>query len=380
MDILIAPDSFKGSLSSVEAAQAIERGVRKALTGAKIVLVPVADGGEGTLDSLVIATNGHKEQVTVKGPLMEPVEAAYGVLGDQKTCVIEMANASGLCLIKDKDRNPMVTTTYGTGQLIKSALDAGYRHFILAIGGSATNDGGAGMLQALGMKLLDSRGGSIGKGGEHLARIAKIDEQEFDQRIQHCSFLIASDVDNPLVGPKGASRVFGPQKGATPEMVQELDQNMAHWADAIEKHTGIRLHDKEGAGAAGGIGGAFQAFFPSESRRGIDIVMEYAKLDEYLRKADCVFTGEGRIDFQTAYGKAPAGIAQAAAKYGVPVFALTGSIGNGIDELYGYGITSVHSIINSAMDLEAAIFCAAELLEFTAEQVIRTFVASKRMA
>lgn len=371
--IVIAPDSFKGSLSALEAAKAIEKGVKKARPDAETVLVPVADGGEGTLDSLVSATDGRKVQVNVKGPLLKTVQAEYGVLGDEKTCVIEMASASGLCLIEPSQLNPFITTTYGTGELIKKALDNGFRKFILAIGGSATNDGGAGMLQALGVKLLDADGQSIRFGGGALRELAQIDASEFDTRIAESEFLIASDVQNPLVGRHGASYVFGPQKGATLEMVEQLDQNLEHYADLVEKLTGIRLHEMPGAGAAGGIGGAFQAFFPSEMRRGIDIVVEYTGLKEKLIGAECVFTGEGQIDFQTASGKTPMGVAQEAKKHGIPVFALAGSIGQGIDILYEHGITSVHSIVNGPMALEEAMNRGAELLERTAEQVIRTY-------
>jgi len=376
MKIVIAPDSFKGSLTAVEAAQAIERGVKKVSQSIKTVLVPVADGGEGTMDSLVAATNGRMVEVSVKGPLLDFVQAAYGVLGDGQTCVIEMASASGLCLIDSTRRNPLLTTTFGTGQLIKKALDDGCRKFILAIGGSATNDGGIGMLQALGMQLLDSDGKAIGYGGGELSRIVQIDDQDFDSRIADCEFLIASDVQNPLIGKDGASYVFGPQKGATPQMVEMLDQNLSHWADLVETKTGIRLHDKPGAGAAGGIGGAFQAFFPSETKRGIDIVIEYTGLADKLTNAECAFTGEGQIDFQTASGKTPMGVAEEAKKKGIPVFALAGSIGKDIDVLYEHGITSVHSIVNAPMTLQEAIIGGSVLLEDTAEQVMRTYLAS----
>lgn len=377
MKIVIAPDSFKGSLSALDAAKAIEKGVKKACPNASTVLVPSADGGEGTADSLVAATNGRVVDVTVSGPLMNPVKASYGILGDQTTCVIEMACASGLNLIAPSERNPIVTTTYGTGELIKKALDDGCRNFILAVGGSATNDGGAGMLQALGVKLLDSEGEPVGPGGGELSRIRMIDDSDFDKRIKEASFLIASDVQNPFIGPNGASYVFGPQKGATPEMVEALDRNLAHWADLIERKTGIRLHEKPGAGAAGGIGGAFQAFFPAETKRGIDIVIEYTGLREKLAGADCVFTGEGQTDFQTASGKTPMGIAQEAKKLNIPVFVLAGSVGKGIDQLYEHGVSSVHSIIHTPMSLEEAMERGAELLEFTAEQVMRTFMATK---
>ena len=376
--IVIAPDSFKGSLSALKAAEAIERGVKKAAPDAQTVLVPVADGGEGTLDSLVSATDGRKVQVKVKGPLLEPVQAEYGVLGDGETCVIEMACASGLCLLEPLRLNPMITTTYGTGELIKKALDDGCRKFILAIGGSATNDGGAGMLQALGMKLLDREGQSIQVGGGALRELAKIDASDFDARIADSDFLIASDVQNPLIGKEGASYVFGPQKGATAEMVDQLDRNLKHFADLVEKQTGIRLHDMAGAGAAGGIGGAFQAFFPSKMSRGIDIVIEYTGLKEKLIGAECVFTGEGQMDDQTASGKTPMGVAQAAKREGIPVFALAGSVGQGIDVLYEHGITSVHSIINGPMALDVAMNRGAELLEQTAEQVTRTYMSCKK--
>ncbi|RKD22833.1 glycerate kinase [Ammoniphilus oxalaticus] len=372
MKIIIAPDSFKGSASAPEVAVAIERGVKNALPQAETVLVPVADGGEGTMDSLVSATGGHFVEVTVKGPLQAPVQAAFGVLGDGVTCVIEMASASGLYLVSDAERDPLKATTYGTGELIKKALDDGYRRFILAIGGSATNDGGVGMLQALGLQVFDQQGAAVGYGGGVLDQIQQIDQSGWDPRIAKSEFLIASDVQNPLVGPDGASYVFGPQKGATPEMVKQLDHNLKHWADLVEREKGVRLHDLPGAGAAGGIGGAFQAFFPSEMKRGIDIVIEFTKLEEKMQGAHLVFTGEGQIDYQTASGKTPMGVAQAAQKQGIPVVVIAGSIGEGIDTLYQYGITSIHSLVNAPMSLEDAMTRAEELLEQRAEQIIRT--------
>ncbi|MFY0542641.1 glycerate kinase [Brevibacillus sp. H7] len=378
MNIVIAPDSFKGSVSAMEAAVAMEKGIKKCLPDAQTFLVPVADGGEGTMDSLVAATKGQKMEVTVVGPLHTQVKAEYGVLGDGKTCVIEMASASGLTLVPADLRNPMMTTTFGTGQLIKKALDEGYRQFILAIGGSATNDGGIGMLQALGLQLLDSTGKPVGFGGAEVQRIAVIDDSTWDTRIAEATFVIASDVQNPLIGPNGASRVFGPQKGATPEMVELLDRHLNHWADLVEAKTGVRLHDRPGAGAAGGIGGAFQAFFPAAMERGIDIVIRYTGLREVLQKADLVFTGEGQIDFQTASGKTPMGVAQEAQKAGIPTFVLAGSIGQGIEELYQYGIQSIHSIVNGPMTLEEAMERAPELLAQKAEQVLRTYLAKGR--
>lgn len=374
LKIVIATDSFKGSLSSVEAGQAIAEGVRRYLPDSEIVIVPIADGGEGTMESLVTATQGRKNNVLVTGPLGQSVEAAYGCLGDGRTCVIEMASASGLGLVPESGLNPMVTTTYGTGELIKHALDHGFRHFILALGGSATNDGGVGMLQALGMRVLDSRGNSVGFGGEALKDIATIDSTTWDSRIAESSFLIASDVQNPLIGPMGASHVFGPQKGATPEMVALLDNYLRHFADLVATTHHIRLHNLPGAGAAGGIGAAFQAFFPSRMQRGIDVVMEYVGLRKTLKHADVVFTGEGKIDFQTASGKTPMGVAQEAQRYGIPTIVLAGSIGQGIDALYEHGIQSVHSIVSGPMTIEQAIANARQLLADRAEQVMRTFV------
>ncbi|MCU6797129.1 glycerate kinase [Paenibacillus sp. WQ 127069] len=376
MKIIIAPDSFKGSISASNAAQAIERGIKRYMPHAQTILVPVADGGEGTLDCLIAAAGGVKMSATVTGPLGAPVTAEYGLLEPDQTAVIEMATASGLYLIPSEERNPLLATTYGTGELIRHALDAGCRSFLLALGGSATNDGGAGMLQALGMRLLDSEGNSVGYGGGTLDRIASIDDSNWDPRIAESRFLIASDVQNPFIGPDGASRVFGPQKGASPEMVEQLELNLTAWADIIAIKTGKRVHQLPGAGAAGGISGAFLAFFPASIKRGIDIVIEYSHLRDHLQAADLVITGEGQIDFQTASGKTPMGIAQEAHKLGVPTICLAGSVGRGIEALYEVGITSVHSIVTGPMTLQEAMSRASELLELTAEQVVRTFHAS----
>jgi glycerate kinase len=378
LKIVIAPDSFKGSISAAEAASAIENGIKRYLPDAETVLIPVADGGEGTMDSLVLATNGHKVQVSVMGPLGQPVDAEYGWIGDGKTCVIEMASASGLCLVPSELRNPMLATTFGTGQLIRYALDEGCRQFILAIGGSATNDAGSGMLQALGLKLLDLTGRSVELGGGELGRITSLDSTEWDPRIVQSTFLIASDVQNPLVGIHGASHVFGPQKGADAEMVQILDNYLGTWADLVETNTGVRLHDRPGAGAAGGLGGAFQAFFPSEMKRGIDVVIQYTGLRKALQDADLVFTGEGQVDFQTTSGKTPMGVAQEAQRLGIPTIVLAGSIGQGIEALYKYGITSIHSIVNGPMILREAMNNSAELLAQKAEQIVRTIWVDKQ--
>ncbi|ARI78679.1 glycerate kinase [Halobacillus mangrovi] len=373
MKVIVAPDSFKGCLNAVEVSRAIQEGIKKAYSNAETVILPVADGGEGTLDTLAAATEGKKRRIQVIGPLGNPIEAEYGVLGDGETCVIEMACVSGLSLIPEGELSPLKTTTYGTGQMIKQAIDDGFSSFILALGGSATNDGGAGMLQALGLRILDKHSEDISYGGGELNKIDQIDSSSFDPRIKNCKFTIASDVQNPLIGPQGASAVFGPQKGATPEMVQVLDSNMKHWANQVERVTGLQLDDRPGAGAAGGIGGAFQAFFPSEMKRGIDVVLDHIGMFDALTEADLVITGEGQVDEQTASGKTPMGVAQAAKRKDVPTIVIAGSIGSGIDVLYKFGIVSVTSIVNKPMTLYEAVENAEELLELSAEQVTRSF-------
>ncbi|GAB3062530.1 glycerate kinase family protein [Virgibacillus ainsalahensis] len=373
MKIIIAPDSFKGSLTAVEAAESINQGVKNCYPDAETILLPVGDGGEGTMETLVAATNGSTKTVSVTGPLGDPVEAAYGILGEGETCVIEIASASGLDLIPKGKLAPLHATTFGSGELIRQALDDGFTSFIIGLGGSATNDGGAGMLQALGVHLLDEKGNEIGYGGGELGEINSIDSRKIDERISKSNFLIASDVENPLTGPNGASAVFGPQKGATPEDVVLLDQHLTHFADKVSKVTGMKLYDMPGAGAAGGIGGAFQAFFPGEMKRGIDVVLDFIQLDEKLKDADLVITGEGQVDSQTASGKTPLGVAQAAKKHGVPTIIIAGSVGEGIEVLYDFGVVSVNSMINRPMSLQEAIENAGELMELSTEQIVRSF-------
>jgi glycerate 2-kinase len=374
LKVVIAPDSFKGSLTAYKAAKAIEEGIIRVHPGIKTVLMPMADGGEGTMECLVRATDGNFKEVTVKGPLGEEVKARFGCLGDSKTCVIEMAQASGIDLIDRGRLNPLETSTYGTGQLIKEALDAGYRHFVLAIGGSATNDGGIGMLQALGIKLFDASGKEVCLGGKNLIDIKEIVDITFDNRIKESTFLIASDVQNPLLGENGATSVFGPQKGATPDMLIELEKGMENWADLVYQYTGMQLHDYPGAGAAGGIGGAFLAFFPAKMERGIDVVIKHSRFNDALDSANLVLTGEGEVDHQTASGKTPMGVAQAANEQGIPTIVLAGKVGEKIESLYQYGIQSVHSIVNGPMTLGEAIEMAPVLLTKETEQVMRTFL------
>lgn len=376
MKVVIAPDSFKGSLRAADVALAIQTGVKRCLPQADTVLLPAADGGEGTLDSLT-RFGGTKVPITVTGPLGEPVAAEFGIMRTGTEGVIELASASGLERLPSDGKDPLRATTYGTGELIRHALDAGCRKFIIAIGGSATNDGGAGLLQALGFRLLDQEGAEIGPGGGELHRIAAIDDRQADSRLKEAVFTIAADVQNPLLGISGATAVYGPQKGVTPEMAEALEAGMRNWADRIAEQTGIRVHDLPGAGAAGGVGGALFAFFRAEMKRGIDIVIEQSGLLEHLADADVVITGEGRVDSQTASGKTALGIAQEAQKFGVPVLALAGSVGPGIDVLYAGGISSVHSIVNGPMTLAEAMSRTNELLEQAAERVMRTFVAGR---
>ncbi|MFD0958185.1 glycerate kinase family protein [Paenibacillus chungangensis] len=376
MKIVIAPDSFKGSLSAKDAAAAIERGIRKAGIESDTIKMPMADGGEGTMECLIQATSGTYISCKALDPLGREISSGYGILGDGKTCVIEMAMASGLYLVEEHERNPMLTTTYGFGQLIVSALDHGCRQFILALGGSATNDGGAGMLQALGVELLDHTGKAIGFGGEALSELNAITIDGMDARLKDCDFLVACDVDNPFIGENGASVVFGPQKGATSEMVEQLDSNLEHFADIIRQTLSISIHHEPGAGAAGGLAGAIKAFLRGKLESGVSIVSRFTRLDEAIAGADLVITGEGRIDSQTARGKTLSGIARLAQIHGVPVIVLAGSVGEGIELLYEHGIMAIFSIVNRPMTLGEAMAATEGLLEEAAEQVLRAMNVS----
>ncbi|RJS58490.1 glycerate kinase [Bacillus subtilis] len=379
MKIIIAPDSFKESLSALEAADAIERGFKSVFPGADYRKLPMADGGEGTVQSLVDATNGWIKEQIVKGPLGEPVEAFFGMLGDGKTAVIEMAAASGLHLVPVEKRNPLVTTTKGTGELITAALDAGAERLIIGIGGSATNDGGAGMIQALGGRLLDESGREIGSGCGALSQLASIDVSGLDPRIHHVKLEVACDVDNSLTGPRGASAVFGPQKGATDDMVRVLDQHLTHFADVAEKALGTTFRETEGAGAAGGLGWSLLAFLHADLKRGIDIVLEAVDFENEVQDADLVITGEGRIDSQTIYGKTPIGVAKAAKAYDVPVIGIAGSISRDSDAVYQHGIDALFSIVPGAVPLEDAFEHAAEYMERTARDIAASIKLAKTM-
>lgn len=377
MKILIAPDSFKGSLEAKEVAKAIERGIQIFDPSIETIRLPVADGGEGTLDVLVEGTAGSKYTIEVTDPLEGRVQATYGVLGDGQTVVIEIAEAAGLTLVSKKQLNPLYTTTYGVGELIRCALDKGYRRFIVGLGGSATNDGGAGMLQALGLKLLDAFGNDIPLGGGSLHKIKTIDQHQFDERIFESTFLIASDVENPFIGETGASAIFGPQKGATEEMVAILDRNLHHFANQIEGTVQQSIHHKKGAGAAGGLGGAFQAFFPSVTQNGIELVLEVLRFNEHVQNVDLVISGEGKIDAQTAYGKTPFGVAKAAKKHGVSTFLIGGIVEKPFDQLYEEGIATVMSITNKPMSVQEAMGNAAILIEEKIEQCMRLYFMNR---
>lgn len=369
--ILLAPDSFKESMTAKEVCEAMERGIKKVNENIKCIHVPMADGGEGTMQSLVDATGGEIYKLKVVGPLGSEVEAEYGILGDKETAILEMASASGIHLVALEKRNPLITTTYGTGQLIKACLDRGIKKLLIGIGGSSTNDGGAGVVQALGGKLLDKDGMELGFGGRELGKLATIDLSDFDERVNDIVVEVACDVNNTLCGDKGASNVFGPQKGATSEMIKVLDNNLRHYANVIREQLGKDILDVPGSGAAGGLGAGIMAFLNGTLKKGIEMVIEYARLEEKVKSADMVWTGEGSIDFQTQYGKTPLGVAIIAKKHNKPVIALAGRVGKDIEVLYDNGIDSMFSIINELTTLEEALAKGKENVEKTAENIIR---------
>ena len=371
MRILIAPQSLKGSLTAAEAGAAIAQGVHTIYPKAEIEVVPVADGGEGTVQALVDASGGTIIQKTVTGPLGEPVPAFFGLMGDGITAVIEMAACAGLPLVPLEKRDPRITTTYGVGELIMAALEYGSRHFIIGIGGSATNDGGAGMAQALGATLLNVQGTEITRGGAALTTLTHISTSSMDTRLQKCTIEVACDVTNPLCGPTGASAVYGPQKGATPEMVEELDNALAHYAQIIEQDLGMSIGEAPGAGAAGGLGAGLMAFLHAKLRPGAQIVFEAVGLEEQIRKADLVISAEGQIDAQTAYGKSVGAVAEIAKRYGLPVLAFAGSLGENYQVVYKLGVDAVAALPSSPMSLTYAMENAARLIRDAAERACR---------
>ena len=369
--IVLAPDSFKESMTAKEVCEAMERGIRKANSQIRCIHVPMADGGEGPMQSLVYATGGRVYSKEVVGPLGNNVVAEYGILGNGEIGVIEMASASGIHLVDSEKRNPLITTTFGTGQLIKACLDKGVKKLLIGIGGSATNDGGAGFIQALGGRLLDENGDDLSYGGGALAKLHTIDLSNLDERLKYVSVEVACDVNNPLCGKEGASYVFGPQKGATREMIEILDQNLSHYAEVIKEQLGKDVISKAGAGAAGGLGAGLMAFLDVKLKSGIEMVIEYANLEEKVRDADMVWTGEGSIDFQTQYGKTPLGVAMIAKKYNKPVIALAGRVGNDIDVLYDKGIDAIFGIMRGVTSIEEALVKGPENVEKTSENIIR---------
>ena len=374
MKIIIAPQGFKGGISGLEAARAIARGVLKAAPDAETVLLPVADGGDGTLHALVDATGGKIFTSTVTGPINQQVEAQWGVMGDGRTAVIEMARASGLAMVPPRRRNPKVTTTLGTGQILKEALERGYDRVIVGLGGSATNDGGAGMATALGARFLDSSGHALPTGGAALARLDRIDTSGVLMAIADVEVVAATDVTNPLCGPTGASEIFGPQKGASKEVVAELDAALLNLAKIIQRDTGHDVLDIPGAGAAGGLGAGLVAFAGAKIQSGIDMVFQVLDFDRHLAGADLVITGEGRADLSTVFDKAPVGVARHAQAHGVPTVLLAGSLGDGHEELYKHGVASVLCISDGAMSFQQALGRTGLMLEGTAERAVRLFL------
>lgn len=374
---VLAPDSFKGSLTAKEVCSAMESGIKKALPSAECISVPMADGGEGTVQSLIDATGGRIYELEVVGPLGDPVKSFYGIMGDEKTAVIEMASASGLHFVDEVTKNPLITTTYGTGQLVKACLDKGVEKIILGIGGSATNDGGAGFAQALGVSLKDKKGHELSFGGAALSQLHTIDVSGLDARLKDIRIEVASDVSNPLCGEKGASYVFGPQKGATPEIVRILDDALQHYSAIIKEQLGKDVAQTPGAGAAGGLGAGLLVFTNAQMRRGVDIIIEYTNLHEIIKKADYVFTGEGGIDFQTEFGKTPYGVAQVAKSENKKIIAIAGYLGKGIEPLYDM-FDAIFGIMPGVMTMPEAIKTATKNIERTTENIIRLLLINTK--
>ena len=371
MKIVIAPQSFKGSLSAREVAQAIAKGIKRVVPDAETIMVPMADGGEGTVEALVYATHGQIMATEVTGPFGEKVIAKWGILGDRVSGVVEMAAASGITLVLPDKLNPLVATTYGTGELIRATLDAGCRSLIIGIGGSATNDGGAGLAQVLGVKLLDEKGKELPWGGAALARLSRIDISGLDRRLAECQVTMACDVTNPLCGEKGASRVYGPQKGATEEMCQQLDEALRNYAEVIKRDLGIDVMEIPGAGAAGGLGAGLVAFLGAKPMSGIEMVSEAVGLTNYLKEVSLVFTGEGRMDSQTLFGKTVAGVTAKAKAFRIPVIAIVGELAGDYKEIHQHGIDAVVSIAPGPISLKKSLANAERLIADATERALR---------
>lgn len=377
MKIVIAPDSFKESLTAKEVAEAIKAGFETVFPNAYYDLIPMADGGEGTMQALVDTSYGRLIPCEVRNPLGEKINAYWGISGDGNTAIIEMAQASGLPLIPIEKRNPLYTTSFGTGELIKSALDYGVKHIILGIGGSATNDGGVGMLQALGVKFTDKNGQDIKMGGGELIHLAHIDLSSLDPRLLHTSIEVACDVDNPLCGKEGASCVFGRQKGADDEMIIKLDNALSHFGDIAYKILHKEIKSARGAGAAGGMGAGLLLLPQVSLRKGIDIVLNYTQLERHIVDADLVITGEGKMDRQSIFGKTPIGIAKLAKRYKKPVIAIVGSTGEGYEIVYHHGIDAIFTSIRNTKGLAYALKNAKQNISTTAENIARILEIAK---
>ena len=378
MKIVIAIDSLKGSLSSMEAGHAIEQGIRNVLPETKVLVKPLADGGEGTTEALVEGLGGDMVQVQVHGPLETPVNAAYGVIRKSNTAIMEMAAAAGIILV-GKDKRPLDATTYGVGEMIRDAITRGCREFIIGIGGSATNDGGIGMLTALGYEFLDAEGKPAGIGAGALYKVAKICDDKVMPELKDCHFRIACDVTNPLCGENGSTYIYGTQKGVTVELRDELDHAMGAYAQVVKAYNGTDYAKTPGAGAAGGLGFAFLSFLSGELLPGIELVLNAVEMDKAMEGADLVFTGEGRLDYQTAMGKAPVGIAKMAKKHGAKVIALAGAVIEGAQECNEQGIDAYFPILRQVVTLDEAMdpATARKNMVETTEQVMRLVAAVK---
>lgn len=371
MKIVVAPDSFKGSLSAQGVSDALTRGILRGCPDASIEAIPLGDGGEGTMDCLVAATGGQVHTAWVQNPFGQLIEGRYAILGDGKTAVIECAEAAGLTLIPEADRNPGLATTYGVGQLLLAATLHQVERAIVCLGGSGTQDGGAGLLQALGVALLDNQGQSLPPGGVALSRLAHIDWSGVDKRVAQIECLVACDVDTPLCGPSGTSRIFAPQKGATPAMVEALDAAMDNYAAIVEATTGRSIRDVPGGGAAGGLGAGLLMACTTRLTRGIDVVLDAVRFRDRLKDADLVITGEGRVDSQSILGKTISGVVQCAGELGIPTIAVVGSIGDGFEGLYDRGLTAAFSIVNGPMTLSEALQHSDALLVQAAQNIAR---------
>ncbi len=371
--IVCAPNAFKGSLRAPAVARAMAKGVRGCLPTALVEKIPLADGGDGLLDVLLDQEGGRLRDLEITGPYGTKINSFWGLLADGQTAIIETALAAGLALVGDADLNPMLATTYGVGELIGAALDCGCRKFIVGLGGSATNDGGMGMAQALGVKFYDVDDKELGHGGGELTKIRRIDTASLDRRLARAEFLIACDVDNPLTGPRGASMVYGPQKGADVAMVKELDKGMHNFAHVIKKELGIDLGKVPGSGAAGGLGAGFLSFLQGKLVSGIELVMNRLRFDERIAGASLILTGEGSLDGQTAFGKVPYGVGKKALAYGIPAVAIAGSLRADAKDLHNHGLTALFAITDGPMDIDAAMGGAEDLIAGVTEEILRLF-------